>query len=998
MSEVSCRVLDVIFDDARKRGIDVADFAKGVNVPLAVLRDKKQRITWPEFSAVLKNIRRHYALEELEVIGGAFTKSPVIKPLAVVASLLFTAGDFYEWAYSPNNPMKSAFACIGSSYIGRERGEAIITLSLKPEFTPSEEFNYISKGALVALPRLVGEPPANVDMEPLTNGVRYVVQYSSRGGQLAFLRKLLTLPFNLFRAGRALKAAHEDLSERYFELDSAKQLVSRQAKQLMTAHTISQMVHADLDVDRTLAAVSNALTRIASYQGVCISLEGAQRREATSGATDGEPSLVMPLEARGLAIGSVALWFGDGTDVEERTALCDIVAPTIAMALHAAVTHDELLDAHAHLERRVEERTAELVAARDALAETIEQLETAQETRARLFANINHEIRTPLTLILLSVDEMRRTRPAEAGRLIAIARNARKLLRLIDGLLLLAAGDEDKLGITPHKTDVGELLRGVVESFAPSARQYQVKLHADIPETLFAEVDEAAVDRIVSNLISNAIKFTPIGGDVYLAGAIAGAELVLTVRDTGVGLGEEFLSRVFGRFEQDARPLRPGSPGSGIGLSIVRSLAEAHMGKASAERQEVGALFRVTLPVVAAPEIRRAADDRALDERPAEPSEFGLPAVVTAPAELARRDHTLLVVEDDEELRAHIVSVLSARYHVHAASSAEEALGMADNVRPDMMVSDVGLPGMNGLELTKRFRELPGNRMAPVLLLTAFATLQDRLSGFEAGAIDYLTKPFEPDELIARVQAQLDRRKLALQLHESEKLAAIGTMSAGLAHEMRNPANGIVNAIEPLAELIPAEARGPGSPVDELLSIIRDCGTQIAVLSRQLLAFRRGDDLTLESIPADKIIDRAVGMLRPLLKTVELKQQLDYKGAVQCSPVLMLQVLGNLLDNAVSAAGSGGWVSVATFVQGDRFVCEIGDSGAGVPPPLRERIFEPFFTTKAPGKGTGLGLSTSREIVVRHDGALYVRPTETASVFRLELPLHAHKQTPRLSA
>ncbi len=362
----------------------------------------------------------------------------------------------------------------------------------------------------------------------------------------------------------------------------------------------------------------------------------------------------------------------------------------------------------------------------------------------------------------------------------------------------------------------------------------------------------------------------------------------------------------------------------------------------------------------------------------------------------------MLVVEDDDELRDLIAAILSPYYHVHSASDGESALALTDTHAPDMLVSDVGLPGMDGLELTRRFRNRPGNRLAPVLLLTAAVSLESRLSGFEAGAVDYLTKPFEPSELVARVRAQLDRRRMALRLHESEKLAAIGTMSSGLAHEMRNPANALVNAVEPLLELLPEDVRAPGTAVADLLEIIKDASSQIGRLSKQLLGFRRdGTEVVSEIVPASSLIERSIALTRPVLKNVELRLDLRYSGEVSCASALILQVICNLLDNAAHAAGTGGWVAVTTFVEAERFVCEVGDSGAGVPPAIRERIFEPFFTTKAPGEGTGLGLSTARQIAERHHGTLFVRPTGTGSVFRLELPLtraSSDLHSPRLTA
>jgi signal transduction histidine kinase len=267
--------------------------------------------------------------------------------------------------------------------------------------------------------------------------------------------------------------------------------------------------------------------------------------------------------------------------------------------------------------------------------------------------------------------------------------------------------------------------------------------------------------------------------------------------------------------------------------------------------------------------------------------------------------------------------------------------------------------------------------------------LNDRLQGFGAGAIDYVVKPFEPAELLARVASQLELRALALRLHQSEKLAALGTLSAGLAHEMRNPANAIVNAIEPLSELLPAELRQEDHPVAQLIGVLRECATQIALLSRQLLGFRRPGELEYTRSTVADIIGRAHALTSQLFKSVTLKEELDYKGPLECAAPLLTQVLSNLLENGAHAAGVGGWVKLASRSAGERVIIEVSDSGAGVPAVLRERIFEPFFTTKPPGSGTGLGLTMARQIVERHGGILDVREAPGGTLFHIEVPLRA---------
>ncbi|MGZ3408529.1 MAG: ATP-binding protein, partial [Polyangia bacterium] len=538
-------------------------------------------------------------------------------------------------------------------------------------------------------------------------------------------------------------------------------------------------------------------------------------------------------------------------DARERRQLLEFVLPTLSMALDNAISYRELTDYREALEIKVVERTAELVHARDQLAQSVRSLEEAQQVRDRIFANINHEIRTPLTLVHLAVSDVKQrwgTKLDERSlqQLDGIEMSTRKLLRLVDDLLILAPGREGKLRLTIRAIDLATLLELVVVTWRPAAEQKGLSIAFNGPKRCVRHLDEEKIERVVTNLISNAIKFTPAGGSVQVDLTDDVHGVAIAVRDTGIGIDDDLKKRLFGRFEQGRPAVHAGARGSGIGLSIVKELTEAHGGEVSVENPRGGgSVFRVLLPTGAQP--RAALSDGDSDSGTSAPlrllpDDFDsgrpispLPRVLEPPGTPRA---TLLVAEDDPRLIEAIGMLLSTQYRVVLAGDGLTALRMAQQHMPDLLVSDVGMPGMDGLELTRRFRELPGNRLAPVVLLTAFANLSDRLQGFGAGAIDYVVKPFEPAELLARVRSQLELRTLALRLHESEKLASLGTLSAGLAHEMRNPANAIVNAIEPLSELLPAELRQEDHPVAQLVGVLRECATQIALLSRQLLGFR----------------------------------------------------------------------------------------------------------------------------------------------------------------
>ncbi len=1008
MREVSCRMLDVFFADLKRRQIPAEPLVVGTGYSLEHFRNKHERVEWDAFRTFMRNGRQHWTDDDLVRLGGSFVDSPLFRPFRLIARMLFSAKQIYRW--TTDSAGGQMFSCVTSRYFddGPKRVRMVVTLG--KEYVPCAEFFVLTKGGMISMPRLLGMARATVQMTQLSDHeVEYRVTVPGEGGLLSFVRKAFTWVFSPRAAARELNDAHEALQSRYKELEEAREVLAVQATQLSVAHTISQLIHSELDLARTLSAMAGALVEVGGFARAEVHLSTVVdgktlEMNAAEGAVQAEAHrLSFPLQSRGRIIGDVRVWHAAEHDATERGQLLDFVLPTLSMALDNAISYRELAQYRDSLELRVAERTAELTQARDQLAQTVRSLEEAQEVRDRIFANINHEIRTPLTLVHLAVSDVKQRLGAALDartlqQLDGIEMSTRKLLRLVDDLLILASGREGKLRLDVAAVDLAHLVDLIVATWRPVAEQKGISIAFHGPPRCVRNVDEEKIERVVTNLISNAIKFTPSGGAVQVDLVEDASGVCVAVRDTGIGIDDDLKKRLFGRFEQGRPAVHAGARGSGIGLSIVKELTEAHGGEVSVENPRGGgSVFRVLLPAGAQPRAALADGETSNSSAPLRlvPEDFDsgssvsqLPRVIEPPAGAPRA--TILVAEDDPRLTDAIGALLSRHYRVILAGDGLTALRMAQQHMPDILVSDVGMPGMDGLELTRRFRELPGNRLAPVVLLTAFANLNDRLQGFGAGAIAYVVKPFEPAELLARVGSQLELRALALRLHQSEKLAALGTLSAGLAHEMRNPANAIVNAIEPLSELLPPELRHDEHPVAQLVGVLRECSTQIALLSRQLLGFRRPGELEYQRSTVADVVGRAHALTSQLFKSVALREELGYTGPLDCAAPLLTQVLSTLLENGAHAAGAGGWVKLTSRSDGDRLVIEVSDSGAGVPAALRERIFEPFFTTKPPGSGTGLGLTMARQIVERHGGILDVREAPGGTLFHIEVPLRAH--------
>ena len=1014
MAEVSCRALGVLLKTARRRQVADAVLLDGVRYDLPYLRNTKHRIEWDAFVRILHNTRAVWSLQELSNLNEAFMRSPFFSYVGVVARLLFSARDLFDWICkrSVGGGAQLFSNCVKPSYEHIGDDITVIRLEIQPPYTASPEFFWMTRGAFISMPRLVGAGDAAVDMT-IDDGrlATYRVRYNRRRSALGSVLRALSWPFTARAAARELKDAHESLIERYLEIEHARARLDRQATQLRTAHAVNDLVARDLDLGRTLDAVARALVDEAGFAWAEIAVrptgpgDSNTARVARFGAEDLERgsredqddgrervALAVPFERRleargGEVIGELRVAPRPGANRDERDELLAFIAPTLATALQNALSYQALADYRSGLERLIDQRTAELRQARDQLAGTVVELREAQGARERFFGNNTHEIRTPLSLILLAAADIEH----RAGGMLddrarkdlgAVHDAAHKLVRLVDELLLLAAGREDKLRTAPERTDLAALIQAVIAAWQPAAEAAGLALVGRVAPELVAHVDPVALERVATNLVSNAVKYTPRGGAIEVELADEPAGIRLSVLDTGIGMSEELHGRLFGRFERAHSDAQP--EGTGLGLFLTKQLVEAHGGTIAALRRAgPGSELRVVLPASLA--LRGG-------PRPAEPPQLRLvprtadtspPVTWFRPSGLSAG--TILLAEDDARLAELVGRELSDEYTVVIAHDGAAALELVSRHQPQMLITDVDMPGINGIELSRRFRELTGDRLAPIIVLSAMLDLGTRMAGLEAGAVDYITKPFERLELRARIRAQFRMRDLAVRLQRAEQLSALGLLTAGLAHELRNPANGIVNAIGPLADLLPRELVQPDTAAGQLIDVINECAEQIGFLSRQLLGFRKGVvELDLRVVPVRELVQRAIVLSHA--GDVEVRMAAGCDGALKCAPPLVTQALTNLIENATHAAGSGGWVEIRTSARGETFVVELSDSGPGVPIDLRERVFEPFFTTKPIGIGTGLGLSLARDIVHRHGGVLEIRDRGPHCCFVVELP------------
>ena len=450
------------------------------------------------------------------------------------------------------------------------------------------------------------------------------------------------------------------------------------------------------------------------------------------------------------------------------------------------------------LERRVAGRTAELEEAHRETAEALTEVEAlagrlAEVDRAKnhFFGNLSHEFRTPLALIIGPLSDLERghfgsVEPAVRRQVAAALHNGRRLLRLTEQLLDLARLEAGALQLQVYRIDLSALIEGSVLAFGPAAERRGIRLVKELPvEPLSIHGDPQRIEIVLANLLSNALKFTPAGGSVSISAEADDERATVTVQDTGAGIPTDELERIFERFYQTEAGSRQGE-GTGIGLALARELVELHGGTLEATSTEgVGTLFtlslrrgrdhfadardRVALHDGASP-LEPPGRDLPRDERGAEASHAAAGSDEDAERQL------VLVVDDNREIRAYVRSHLERTYRVVEAADGLEALERARAGPPDLVVSDLMMPGLDGVELVRALREDPDLSFVPVILLTARAELESRLRGLESGADDYLAKPFEPAELLARIGNLIAlRQRLRERLREAAPVPSVET-------------------------------------------------------------------------------------------------------------------------------------------------------------------------------------------------------------------------------
>ncbi|MBM4355183.1 MAG: response regulator [Deltaproteobacteria bacterium] len=682
--------------------------------------------------------------------------------------------------------------------------------------------------------------------------------------------------------------------------------------------------------------------------------------------------------------------------------------------------------------------TRELAQANDALGSANERLKEMDRFKSQFFSNMTHELKTPLTLILAPTEaamngELGEFSSEQQEYFRRIFNNGLRLMKLINDLLDLARLEDSKLKLRVEEMELNEFALAVAGNIKPLAERKGIELTVEVPQgavTVWADRDR--LEQVLVNLLANAVKFTPESGRIAVRVEESGEQVLMAVTDSGIGIPTDKLESVFDRFSQVDGTTTRKYGGTGIGLALARELTALHGGRIWAEsdgfsgtsmkvmlRKGSGHFNQAVLDrrtrAVEVSKGRREADgglpqwSARIEER----KEYRYLAVDEASERriVPRRDVAagsgsarVLVVEDSKEMLQFLELQLRSYYKVFLAEDGARGWELVRKHNPDLVITDYMMPEMDGKELTQLIKGTKETSHIPVVMLTAKAATDDRVAGKEAGADEYLAKPFSTSELLAVVKALLKACEQQADRMTEQRMDSMEVMAARLAHEIHNPLNYVKNGaglIRTLLErLLKSKEGSEDLKVQKDVATIRTLMEQVQVgterISRTVEKMkeyaREGYEKGTRGYDVDRGIEAVLQVVRPVdgavRRTVEFAPQ--GAGEIECVPQEFHEIVSNLVQNALDATPEDGLVRVEAVGEGNDVVIRVSDNGAGMDAQTIDKIFTPFFTTKEPGRGMGMGLTIVYRLVRKAGGRVDVRSELGAgSTFTVRLPRRA---------
>ncbi len=705
------------------------------------------------------------------------------------------------------------------------------------------------------------------------------------------------------------------------------------------------------------------------------------------------------------------------------------------------------------------------------LEKSNKRLMELDELKGRFFANVSHELRTPLTLLIAPLESLRGRIGASVDAqsrdwLDTMHANGMRLLKLINDLLDLVRLDTGRLHLDTVPIELGDFFRGLLNSVNSAAQEKGIRLDCDVDASLtviYADLDK--MEKVFLNLLFNSVKFTPAGGSIRILARAESDFAMIQIIDTGMGISPENAPHIFNRFWQVDTSANRKFQGTGIGLALVKELVEAHGGTVEVRSQPGAGTTMVVMIPIGTPKVRATSTaafpttgvtaqgaavaptlEIAAPEAPGSGEEVrgGIEPEVVEPENAwmvslykraslftalpqardalrvqmpvgIRKRVRLLIAEDEADMLRFLRSQLDDQYEVIEAVDGDQAVTLATQYLPEIILCDMMLPEKDGLQVCRELRARASTKALPFLMLTARADDETKLRALAAGANDFLTKPFSSTELKVRIKNLADTYKLQQQLEwqnqklestnedlkdalqelkstevqlvQAEKMASLGRMSAGIIHEINNPLNFARTGLHMLsrqAPHIPSPERGN---FDETIKDIQDGISRVAGIVSDMRSYTHPQGAGTEDVDLKSCVEAALRFLVAELKDrVVVSVEIPTGMTLRSDRNKLMQVFTNLLQNSSDALkareeapGEGEPARITItgeLCEDGRRILRFWDNGTGISEGNLAKVFDPFFTTKEVGHGTGLGLSISYRIVRDAGGHITVRSEE----------------------
>ncbi|MBI3313900.1 MAG: response regulator [Candidatus Omnitrophica bacterium] len=637
------------------------------------------------------------------------------------------------------------------------------------------------------------------------------------------------------------------------------------------------------------------------------------------------------------------------------------------------------------------------------------KLRETEKTKDEFFTNVSHELRTPLTLMLpplesLLSDNSGKWAPSVQNLLETVYRNTLRLLQMINGLLDFAKLEAGKMEAKRRPLEIISATKAIVKDFGPALEQKElyVTFQPAVSEA-YIQMDHYFYDRILFNLLSNAVKFTE-RGEITIGLDVRDSKLTLTVQDSGIGIPQDQIPLLFEKFRQIEGASTRRFEGTGLGLAMVKEFVTL-LGGTISVLSEPGLGSRFTVVCKAPPaETQETAEIFTRERKRVQPSLVpfkAFPEKVSPNQTVSSKKGKILIAEDNEELASYIGSLLEPTMETWFAENGEKALEAAVQWLPDIILSDVMMPKMDGITLCREVKKNEKIRHIPVVLLTALTHREALLKGWDAGADEYLFKPFHPTELVTRIKSILtslqERRqveaKLLRQTEETTRLRTeleqLELFSFIASHDLQEP----LHALLTLSSILRLTQTQWTPEQEKYLQQIDESTRQMQRYFADILKYARSgtDDIrNLQPVDLNAVFEQVQKDLKQEITMNGAKIEKDVLPVVQSDPNQMEQLLKNLLTNALKFRHPDipPEIKIRYEEKDGMHGITFEDNGIGFDEKYAAEIFKPFFRLhKQKIKGSGIGLAICQKIVQRHGGRITAHSTPgKGASFVIHLP------------